>query len=99
MTKGAQAYNGVKIVSSINGVGRTGLICAKKEKRKKVTGAPIYTIHQKKLKMDKRLKCDSRYHKSPSRENKLDSDISWSNIFGDISKTREIKKMELYQIL
>ena len=29
-TKGAGAYHGVKIVSSINGVGRTGLVHAKK---------------------------------------------------------------------
>ena len=32
LTKGAQAYNGLKIVSLINGVGRTGLVHAKKMK-------------------------------------------------------------------
>ena len=30
LTKGARAYNGVKTVSSINGVGRTGLVHANK---------------------------------------------------------------------
>ena len=32
MRKEAGAYNGVKIVSSMNGVGRTGLVHAKKMK-------------------------------------------------------------------
>ena len=63
MTKGAQAYNGVQRASSVIGVGRTGLVHAKKKKRKKErkkikkeTRPPPYTIHQNKLKMNKRLK-------------------------------------------
>ena len=45
------ADSGVKIASSINGVGRTGLDMQKNE-----TTLPTYTIHQNKHKMDKRLK-------------------------------------------
>ena len=51
MTKGAPVHNGEKIASSINGVGRTGLVHAK---RKKETWPPTYTIHENKLKMVKR---------------------------------------------
>ena len=56
LTKGAGAYNGAKISSSINGVERTGQLHAKKkkEKKRKETRPPTYTIHQNKLKMDKR---------------------------------------------
>ena len=35
LTKKARAYNGVKTVSSINGVGRTEFVHAKKKERKK----------------------------------------------------------------
>ena len=49
-----RAYNGIKTVSSINGVERTGLVRTKKKKRKKETRTPNYTIRQNKLKMDKR---------------------------------------------
>ena len=41
--KRAQAQNGVKISSSINGVGRTGLVHEKNEPR-----PPTYTLQQKK---------------------------------------------------
>ena len=50
-----------KIVSSINGVERTGLVHAKnnkqtkKQQQKNETRPPTYTMHQNKLKMDKRL--------------------------------------------
>ena len=40
----------------MNGVGRTGWVHAKK---KNETRLPTYTIHQNKLKMDKRLKYKS----------------------------------------
>ena len=35
MTKEARTYNEVKLVSSINGVGKTRQMCAKKKKKKK----------------------------------------------------------------
>ena len=35
------------------------------------TWPPNYTAHKNKLKMDKRLKCKSRHHKSPTGECKL----------------------------
>ena len=59
MKKEARAHNGVKTASSTNGVGRTGLVHAKYETR-----PPAYTIHQNKLKMDKRLKCKLWCHKN-----------------------------------
>ena len=52
MTKGARAYKGVMIASSISGVVITGLVHEKKNE----TRSPTYTIHQNTLKMDKRLK-------------------------------------------
>ena len=52
--KGETAHNGVKTVSSINSVGRTGLVHEKNETR-----PSSYTIHPNKLKMDKRLKYES----------------------------------------
>ena len=52
ITKEARAYDGIKTVSSINSVGRTGLVQAKKND----TNPPTYTIHQNKLKINKRLK-------------------------------------------
>ena len=54
LTKAARAYNGAKTVSSINGVGKTGLVHAKSETR-----PPTYIIHKNKYKMGKRLKCNS----------------------------------------
>ena len=62
LTKEAREYNGVKTVSSINSSGRTGLVLGGKNE----TRPPFYTIHQSKLKMDKRLKYKSQYHKSLS---------------------------------
>ena len=52
LTKEARAYNGVKTVSSMNSVERSGLVHAKNEIR-----PPSYTINQNKIKMEKRLKC------------------------------------------
>ena len=40
LTKGAQANKGVKTVSSINGVGRTGLAHSKNDTR-----PPTYTVY------------------------------------------------------
>ena len=57
--KGGTSIHWSKTVSSMNGVGRTGLVHAKKKKkkeRKKETRPPTYTIHKNKLKIDKRLK-------------------------------------------
>ena len=45
LTKEARIYNGIKIVSLTNDVGSTGLVLAKKEKEKKETRPPAYTIH------------------------------------------------------
>ena len=52
MTEEASTYNRLKIVYSINGVGKIGQICAENETR-----PPSYTTHKNKLKMDQRLKC------------------------------------------
>ena len=78
MTKGAPVHNGEKIASSINGVGRTGLVHAK---RKKETWPPTYTIHQNKLKIGKRLKYKSWYHKIPRGKQVVKYQISHIAIF------------------
>ena len=49
--KGDTCIQWIKAVSSINGVERTGLVHVKNETR-----PPTYTIHLKKLRMDKRFK-------------------------------------------
>ena len=87
MTKGTGGYNGAKIVSSINGVGRTGLVPAKKNE----TRTPTYTIHQNKLKMDK-VSHDTMKVLEENIGKKI-SDIPCSNIFATISfRAREIKE-------
>ena len=54
--KGETAHNGVKTVSSINSVGRTGLVHGENDTR------PLtYTIHQNKLKINTRLKYRSLF--------------------------------------
>ena len=89
MIKEAQAYNVVKIASSINGVGRAGQVYAKNE-----TQSPTYTIHKNKLKWIKDLNVSHDTIKV-LKEN-VGREISGnpcSNIFVNISlKAREIKE-------
>ena len=60
------------MASSTNGVGGSGQLHAKKKKkeRKKETQPSTYTIHQNKLKMDKRLKYKAWHHESPRGEHR-----------------------------
>ena len=75
LTKEAGAYNGAKTVSSINGVGRSGMVHAKKKRKekKKETRSPNYSIHQNKLKMNKRLKHKLQHHNSPQGKHRQDN--------------------------
>ena len=52
MMKEAKIYNGEKIASSINGVGKTGKLHAKISK-----GLLSHAIQKNKIKMDYRVKC------------------------------------------
>ena len=72
----------MKTVSSVNGVGRTGLVHGMK--RKKETRLPSYTIHQNELKMDKKLKYKLWYHKNHRGKHSKISDILHSSIFADM---------------
>ena len=63
--------------------------------QKNDTKPPTYTIHQNKLKMDKRLKCKLWHNKSPRGKNigRKISDIPRSSIFADVSpRARKIKE-------
>ena len=74
----------------MHGIGRSGQLHAKINEPR----PPIYTIHQNKLKMDKRLK-HSHDTIKVLEENigSTISDISSSNIFANISpRAREIKE-------
>ena len=51
MTKEARLYNGGKIVSSLDGAGKTGQLHVKKKKKKEI-GTFFNTIHKNKLNMD-----------------------------------------------
>ena len=77
MTKGKEVYNGVKIASSTNDVGRAGQLHAKNE-----IWSSTYTIHKNEFKVDKRLKykCDTIKVLEKNIGRKI-SDISHSNIF------------------
>ena len=50
MTKEPKVYNGGKIVSSVNGGGKTGKLHAKND-----TGPLFYTVHKNQLKKNWRL--------------------------------------------
>ena len=41
--------------------------------QKNETRPPMYTIHKNKLKVDKKLKCKSSYHKSPRGEHRQEN--------------------------
>ena len=62
--------------------------------KKYETRSSSYSIYQNKLKMRKRLKFKSQYHKNPrGNTGSIISNILYSNIFADISPTaREIKE-------
>ena len=85
---GAASYNGVKIASSTNGVGRSGQLHAKNEPPWN------YTIHKNKFKVDKRFNHKSWHHKILEESiGKKISDIPHSNICTHISPTaRNIKE-------
>ena len=56
---------------------------------------PIYIINKNKLKVDKRLKYKSQYHKSPREEHRQENlrYIPCSNIFSDLSpRAKDIKE-------
>ena len=103
LTKITEAYNGTKAVSSINGVGKTGLVHVPPQKSE--TKPPIYTIHKNKFKMDIRLKCKLQNHKNSRRKHghKI-SDTSCSKIFANLSpeiillKIFWFYKLELLQV-
>ena len=90
MTEEANRYNRLKIVYSINDVGKIGQIRAKKNE----TRPPSYAIPKNKLKMDYRLKCKSQNHKII--EENIGSKISdsfCSNILAAISpRSKETKE-------
>ena len=60
MTKEERTCSGRKIVSSINGAGKTGNLHIKDEDRTQSD-----TIYNNKLKMDERPKYKARYYKIP----------------------------------
>ena len=60
--KGGRSINVVNIASSVNGVGRSGQVHTHTHThthKERKTRPPTYTIHQNKLKMNKRLKYKS----------------------------------------
>ena len=82
-------YNGIKIVSSINGVGRTGPIHAKKMKLNHQF-IPYTRKNSKRLK-DLNISHDTIKVSAENIGSKI-SDIPYSNIFDDIfPRAREIK--------
>ena len=62
--------------------------------QKNETRSPAYTIHKKKFKVDKRLKCKSLYHKNVRGKHWQENlRHSRSNILTDMSpKARDIKE-------
>ena len=97
LTKGAWVHNGGKNASSINGVGRTGPAHAKKWNE-----TANYTMHQNKLKMDKRLKYNLWYRKSTKGKDRQENfRCPCSNILPIYllrqEKYRKNKQMGLHQ--
>ena len=90
MIKGTKAYNGVKIASSINGVGRTGQLHAKKMKldHQLIPYTRVNSIWVK----DLNITCDTIKILAENIGSKI-SDIPCSNIFADMSPmARDIKE-------
>ena len=90
MTKGEGVLNVVKIVSSINGVGRSGQLCAKKYESR----SPTYIIYKNKFKVDKDLNiCHDTIKIIKENTGRKISNISHSNIFTDMSpRARDTKE-------
>ena len=65
MTKEGRIYSGVKIVSSVNGVGKTGQVHEKKDEM-----TTSYTIYKNKLKWIKYLNVRPENHKTPTRKHR-----------------------------
>ena len=82
--------NGVKTVSSVNAIGRIGLVNAKKNENRPLT----YTMHQNKIKMDTGLNISHDVIKVlVENTGSKFSDIPCNNIFANISpRPREIKE-------
>ena len=85
--QGAQAYNGVKTVSSINGVGRTGLTHAKRLGPQFI---PHSRINSKWIK-DLNISCSTIKILVGNTGSKI-SDISHCTIFANISLRAREKK-------
>ena len=92
MTKGEEAKNGAKIVSSINGVGRSGQVQAKKRKKEtRLETCTIYKINSRWMK-DLNTSHDTMKVLEENIGRKI-SDIPHSNNFSNMSpRARDIKE-------
>ena len=91
MTRGTGAYSDVKRVSSMSGVGRSGLVHAKKKKKLDYQLIPYIRINSKWIK-DLNISCDTMKVLGENIGRKL-SDIPHSNIFTNMSpRAMDIKK-------
>ena len=84
MTKQERISNEIKIVSSANGVGKTGPLS--------------YTIHKNKLKMDEKPRCKTGSHQNPLGERRKNLfDLGRSNfLLNTYPETRETKAKMKY---
>ena len=91
MREEGSTFNELKIVYSINYVGKIGQIHAENETR------PLsYRTHKNKFKMDQRVKCRPKIIKIVENIGNKISDIACSNILSDISpQARETKEKKI----